>query len=142
MPTLKEVIEDLNWVCDRISTQVRTMSIGLLAITWGLLIGKPEISQPLPLWLKKHLLAIGIVALVAMFSDFLQYFFGFRIVDNLRKSMEEKKQAKAEYDYTTITYKLREFFFWVKLALVVVACIWFLAVIIPFCIGAILTPTP
>ena len=132
----------MNWVCDRISTQVRTMSIGLLAITWGLLIGKPEISQPLPLWLKKHLLAIGIVALVAMFSDFLQYFFGFRIVDNLRKSMEEKKQAKAEYDYTTITYKLREFFFWVKLALVVVACIWFLAVIIPFCIGAILTPTP
>ncbi len=139
MPTLKEVIEDLNWICDRISTQVRTMSIGLLAITWGLLIGKPEISQPLPLWLKKNLLAIGILALVAMFSDFLQYFFGFWVVDNLRKSMEDKKQAEAEYDYGAISYKLRGFFFCVKLILVVIACIWFLAVIIPFCVGAILT---
>jgi len=115
------------------------MSIGLLAITWGLLIGKPEISQPLPLWLKKNLLAIGILALVAMFSDFLQYFFGFWVVDNLRKSMEDKKQAEAEYDYGAISYKLRGFFFCVKLILVVIACIWFLAVIIPFCVGAILT---
>ena len=139
MPTLKVVIEDLNWICDRISTQVRTMSIGLLAITWGLLIGKPEISQPLPLWLKKNLLGIGILALVAMFSDFLQYFFGFLVIDSLRKSIEAKKQTKAEYDYGTKPYRLREFFFWAKLVLVVIACIWFLAVIIPFCIGAILT---
>jgi len=117
------------------------MSIGLLAITWGLLIGKPEISQPLPLWLKKNLLAIGILALVAMFSDFLQYFFGFWVVDNLRKSMEEKEQTEAEYDYGTISYKLRGFFFWIKLVLVVIACIWFLVVIIQFCIGAVLTPT-
>ena len=141
MPTLKEVIEDLNWLCDRISTQVRTMSIGLLAITWGLLIGKPEISQPLPLWLKKNLLAIGILTLVVMLSDFLQYFFGLLVVDSLRKSMEKMKQTEAEYDYGTITYRLRKLFFWVKLVLVVIACIWFLAVIIPFCIEAVLAPT-
>ena len=141
MPTLEKVIEDLNWLSDRISTQVRTMSIGLLAITWGLLIGKPEISQPLPLWLKKNLLAIGILALVVMLSDFLQYFFGLLVVDSLRKSMEEMKQTEAEYDYGTITYRLRKLFFWVKLVLVVIACIWFLAVIIPFCIEAVLAPT-
>ena len=117
------------------------MSIGLLAITWGLLIGKPEISQPLPLWLKKNLLAIGILALVVMLSDFLQYFFGLLVVDSLRKSMEEMKQTEAEYDYGTITYRLRKLFFWVKLVLVVIACIWFLAVIIPFCIEAVLAPT-
>ena len=141
MPTLEKVIEDLNWLSDRISTQVRTMSIGLLAITWGLLIGKPEISQPLPLWLKKNLLAIGILTLVVMLSDFLQYFFGLLVVDSLRKSMEKMKQTEAEYDYGTITYRLRKLFFWVKLVLVVIACIWFLAVIIPFCIEAVLAPT-
>lgn len=113
------------------------MSIGLLAITWGLLIGKPEISQPLPLWLKKNLLSIGILALAAMFCDFLQYLFGFWVVDGLRKSMEEKKQTEAEYDYCTITYLFRDFFFGVKIVVVVIACIWFLAVIIPFCIGAL-----
>lgn len=141
MPTSKEVIKDLDWICDRISTQVRTISIGLLAITWGLLIAKPEISQPLPLWLKKNLLAIGILALVAMFSDFLQYFFGLLVVDSLRKSMEKLKQTEAEYNYGTIKYILREFFFWAKLVLVAIACIWFLAVIIPFCIRAVQTPT-
>jgi hypothetical protein len=141
VPTLEKVIEDLNWLSDRISTQVRTMSIGLLAIAWGLLIGKPEISQPLPLWLKKNLLAIGILALVVMLSDFLQYFFGLLVVDSLRKSMEKMKQTEAEYDYGTITYRLRKLFFWVKLFLVVIACIWFLAVIIPFCIEAVLAPT-
>jgi hypothetical protein len=141
VPTLEKVIEDLDWICDRISTLVRTISIGLLAITWGMLIGKPEISQPLPLWLKKNLLAIGILGLVTMFSDFLQYFFGLFVVDGLRKSMEKKNQIEAEYDYSTITYKLREFFFWLKLILIIIACIWFLAVIIPFCIGTVLTPT-
>jgi hypothetical protein len=115
------------------------MSIGLLAITWGLLISKPEISQPLPLWLKKNLLAIGILALFTMLSDFLQYIFAFFVVNGLRKSMQKKKQTEAEYDTGTIPYKLRGFFFGVKLVFVVIACIWFLAVIIPFCIGAILT---
>jgi len=141
VPTLEKVNKDLDWLCDRISTQVRTMSIGLLAITWGMLIGKPEISQPLPLWLKKNLLAISILALISLFSDFLQYIFGLWVVDSLRKSMEKKKQIEAEYDYGTIPYKLRGFFFWVKLSLIVIACLWFLALIIPFCIKAILTPT-
>jgi len=141
VPTIKEVIEDLDWLTDRISTQVRTISVSLLAITWGLLIGKPEISQPLPLWLKKNLLPIGILALVAMFSDFLQYIFGMLVVDSLRKSMEEKKQAEAKYDYGTKPYKLREFFFWAKLVLAIIACLWFLTVIIPFCVGAIRTPS-
>jgi len=142
VPTLEKVIEDLDWLCDRISTQVRTVSIGLLAIAWGLLIGKPEIVQPLPMWLKKNLLAIGILALVAMFSDFLQYFFGWRVVDHSRKSMEDKKQTEAEYDYDTITYRLRHFFFWAKMVIMVIACIWFLVVMISFCIRAVLTPSP
>ena len=141
MPTIEKIVEELHWLCDRISTQVRTMSISLLIITWGFLIGKPEISQPLPSWLKKNLLVIGIFALIAMFGDFLQYFFGLWNVDSLRKSMEDKKQTEAEYDYDTITYKLRGFFFWFKLILVLIACLWFLAVIIPFCVRAILTPT-
>ena len=141
MPTLEKVIEDLNWVCDRISTQVRTISIGLLAITWGLLIGKPEISQPLPLWLKKNLLVIGILTLFTMLVDFLQYLFGFFIIEGLRKSMEKNKQTEAVYDYGTITYKLRKICFGLKLILVIIACIWFLAVVIPFCIDAIQTST-
>lgn len=141
MPKLEKIIEELQWLTDRISTQVRTMSLSLLAITWGLLIGKPEISQPLPLWLKKHLLAIGILVVVAMFSDFLQYLFGFLNTKRLLKSMEDNNQDEAEYDYSSITYRLRGISFGAKLISVLAACTWFLAAIIPFCITAFINST-
>ena len=142
MPTIEKIFEELHWLSDLISTQVRTISVSLLIITWGLIIGKPEISQPLPQGLKKNLLVIGILALIAMFGDFLQYFFGYWNADSLRKTMEQEGQTEAEYDYRAITYKLRAFFFWFKQTTVLIACIWFLAVIISFCIRAILMPTP
>jgi hypothetical protein len=142
VPRLEKVIEDLDWLCDRVSTQVRTFSVALLAITWGLLIGEPEIAQPLPLWLKKNLLGIGVLAVLALFGDFLQYFFGMLDTDNLRKSMEEKGLTEAEYDYRTINRKLRDGLFWLKFAIVVIAGLWFVGVMIPFCVSTVRTPTP
>jgi hypothetical protein len=94
------------------------------------------------LWLKKNLLGVGILAVLALFSDFLQYFFGVLDTDHLRKSMEEKDLPNAEYDYSTITRKLRDGFFWLKIAIVLIAGLWFLGVIIPFCVSVIRTPTP
>ena len=41
MPPKDKVIDNLNWLSDRISTQTRTLGIGLLAITWGIMIGQP-----------------------------------------------------------------------------------------------------
>ena len=138
MPTKKTIIEELQWLSDRISTQVRTLGIGLLAITWGLLITKPDIVYPLSENLKKNLLIVGIVALMAMVYDFLQYFFAYLNTRRLLGKTEREKLTEVHYDYSAIYYKLRNFFFWAKQIFLLIACVWFFIVIIPFCIKAVL----
>jgi len=134
----KEVVEELQWISDRISTQVRSISLGLIIISWGLIIGQPQIAGTLTTNLKKNLLIIGVLALVTMFFDFLQYFFGYLTTDRLLNKMDLEKLDNDYCDYTTATYKLRAFFFWSKQILILVACVWFLVVIISFCIRAVL----
>ena len=138
MPTVKDIVEELQWISDRISTQVRTLGVGLIAVTWGLLIAQPQIAGPMPEWIKKHLLISGVLALSAMVCDFLQYICAYWNSKALLSDMEAKKLQEAKYDYTALSYRSRTFFFGVKQLLVVVAYIWFLAVIIPFCIGVVL----
>ena len=134
MATKDKIIEELLWLSDRISTQVRTLGIGLLAITWGFLIGQPEISGPVPENLKKHLLIVGILVLCAMICDFLQYFFGYLNTKRLLNNIERENMSEITYDYTTLSYRVRNFFFWFKQILLFLSCSWFLAIIIPFCI--------
>jgi len=137
MRNVKDIVEELQWVSDRISTQVRTLGVGLIAITWGLLIGQPQIAGPLPEWIKKHLLIIGLLALSAMVFDFLQYICAYRHARASLSEMEDKELRETEYDYTAWSYRFRTLFFWVKQLLIGVACIWFLAVIIPFCVRVV-----
>jgi len=142
MIAYEKIVEELQWVSDRISTQVRTLGIGLIAITWGLIISQPQIAGPIPDSLKKNLLIVGVVAVAAMFCDFLQYFFAYLNSHILLKKMESENLDEAIYDHTAKTYKLRIFFFWTKQIVLLVACIWFLAAIIPFCIQAALNGVP
>jgi len=137
MPTIKDIVEELQWVSERISSQVRTLGVGLIAITWGLLISQPQIAGPIPDSVKKHLLIVGVLALGAMVCDFFQYICAYRNTKALLSKMEDKGLDKADYDYSARTYRLRVFFFKTKQILLVIACIWFLAVIIPFCISVL-----
>lgn len=137
MPKLKEVIDELKWISDRISTQVRTIGMGILAVTWGLLITQPQIAGPLPDNLKKNLLIIGVIALSSIFCDFLQYFFAYLNNEGLRNRIEEGNLDALDYDYSATSYKLRKFFFWTKQVLLITACAWLLAIIIPFCVKVV-----
>jgi hypothetical protein len=139
MRTVKEVVEELQWVSDRISTQVRTLGVGLIAITWGLLIAQPQIAGPLPDWIEKHLLIVGILALGAMVCDFMQYICAYWNTKGLLDHMEREGLKEAEYDYASRLYKSRALFFWLKQILIGIAYIWFLAVIIPFCVKVVVS---
>lgn len=136
MPTIEKVFEELQWLSDRISSQVRTISVSLLIITWGLIIGRPNVSSRLTEGFKKNLMCVGILALVVLLGDFLQYFFGYINNDCLRKKIERTGQNEAEYDYNSKTYKIRGFLFWFKQIALLIACFWFLFLMIPFCIKA------
>lgn len=128
MVTKREIFEDLGFNSDRISSQVRAIGIGLLVITWGLLIGQfPGIE--LTSCLKKNLMGIGAVAIAIMFLDFLQYVCGYWNADALRKQMEKEGKSEIEYDYGTRLYKLRGSLFWIKQLLLAAGVVWFFIIL-------------
>lgn len=129
MPTKPEVIGQLDFLSDRISTQVRTVSLGVLALTWGLLIGESESARALSRQWKTNLIGIGGTAIVAMFLDFLQYAAGFRDNFKLRAKMNEASLTEADYDEKALTWRLRLLFFRAKQWVLAFAVLWLLYVL-------------
>jgi len=128
MPTLDTVKEDLNFLTDRISTQIRTIAIGLIIITWGLLIGDIKLNIEILDTQKYQLLTICAIAVIVMFLDFLQYMFGYFYTSSLRKKMIDKNLAQSEVDERNILWFFRCFFFHVKQYLLVIDVIWFIKI--------------
>jgi len=129
MPTIDKIIEELHFLSNRISTQVRMVSVCLIAVTWGLLMGTSSTTVAIAGEIKKHLLLIGFLAILAMFLDFLQYFCGYLDADRLRLRMEEKELRSGEYDYKAPLHRLRHWFFWAKQGVLSLAVVWFLVVV-------------
>ena len=135
MSSVKDVIEELRFVSDRISTQVRTISVSLIIVTWGLLLGTSQTSLPATDCFRKKLLTVGVVAVVAIICDYFQYLFGYWGTKNVLKQAESSKAEVAEYDYTDWRYRFRETFFWIKQIVLMAAILWFLITIVPYLAG-------
>jgi hypothetical protein len=123
--SLSEIIKDLNFLSDRISTQVRSIALGLIALVWALLVGSDTQVLSLGSASRPHLLAIGLLGVLIMFLDYLQYVFGYLNTNKTRKTAEEDADHAAAYNYRSRLYMTRTFFFWAKQALVAIAVVWF-----------------
>lgn len=129
MAKKSEIVEQLNAVTDKISTQVRSVALGVLALSWGLFIGESEVAKSVASQLKWHLLLVGAAAVLVMFLDFLQYVSGYLNVRALLAQMEQKKVDEGQYDYGSRTYRLRLFFFGAKQVVLAVTVLWLLVVL-------------
>ncbi|HEC69358.1 MAG TPA: hypothetical protein ENI31_03620 [Candidatus Omnitrophica bacterium] len=112
------IIKEKNFHSDKISTQIRAVAIGLLIIIWGILIEK---AKPISVALKKHLLAIALIALLVMFLDFLQYLFGYANNTALLHQMDKEKKDEIQYDYSDWCYKGQRCCFWSKIIITFIA---------------------
>jgi hypothetical protein len=135
MGTKKDIIEEINFVSDRISTQVRMVAISLIIITWGLLVGTSQTVLQFGAGFKKQLLLVGIGALFSMVFDFLQYLFGYLNNKALLDKMEQENLMDAKYDKTDFRYKLRCFFFSAKQIVLGASILFFLYIVIPFLVS-------
>lgn len=124
MVTKEKVLEEKDFLTGQLSVQIRNVSLGLLLAVWGLLTQNVIKS--------KELIAIGFFAFIALFFDYLQYFFGFWNNKLLIKQMEDESVDKSQYDYKSWTYRLRAFFFCGKHVAFLIAVFWFLSIIIRF----------
>jgi hypothetical protein len=112
--TTKEVHEELRFISDRISTQVRSLALAAIALVWAFLVGGSEAPALAGALGRGALLATAVLAIAALAADYLQYFFGYVDSERVRRQAEAAGAREVEYSYTALTYRLRTLFFWLK----------------------------
>lgn len=132
MASKQDILKEMEFLSDRISTQVRTVALGLLAITWGLLIGKSDVAIEVAGSMKRSLMAIGGIAILTMFFDFLQYSFGYLATRTLFKEMERENRDEGKYKYSDWRYKFRGYLFWGKQVSLIIGVLFFIFVLFKY----------
>jgi hypothetical protein len=121
MPPLKEINDELDFVTDRISTQVRTIALSVLALVWLFLAGGKDAPALPTAPARPMLLGIAAVTIAALVADYLQYLFGYLATNAVRIRAEAAREKAADFDYSDYRYRLRVWFFWGKQFLTLVA---------------------
>jgi hypothetical protein len=138
MPNIAEVCERLDKTTDRLSTQVRTLSLGLLAFTGGLLVsgvtGPSNYGSKLPSWLLHRLFIIGVIVLLSIALDLAQYCASYLHLRPLQQALDQEIKAarkknplidpkSVEKDYTDDHpgFKAAIFLFWAKIVVLFIA---------------------
>lgn len=135
-----KIQDELNFVSDKLSAQVRTTALGALALSWGLLVGESQTAKAVASDLRWHLLAVGSLAVLTLFLDFLQYFAGYLNARHAFKSVvvDASGREVGQYDDTTWSYRLRRFFFYAKMIVLTIGVGWLLSAL---CLWLILNYT-
>ena len=123
--TQKEtVLADLDFASDRLSTQVRQLALGELALVWALLVGEKQDGLPLQ---KVWLIRIAFLSLTTMALDFCQYIAAYLAS---RRAWEDLRAGgDGQYDRKSLAWYLRSWCFGAKLfvcSLSVVLVLWVL----------------
>jgi hypothetical protein len=93
MATLKEASQRLDLLSTQISTQVRTISLGVLAVTWLFISGSkdsPALLGKIPKW---ELVTVACLCLIALVLDMAQYCIAFYKV---RKAYDATRASKTD----------------------------------------------
>lgn len=118
-----EVLEDLNFSSDRISNQVRTLSLGVLALVWLFLSGNTDVAGLDMLSYRYQLVCIGILVIIVMLLDLGQYVVSYYYSSILNRTGES-------YDPKHLLYKSRYYLFWGKLIFVVSGSLWIVILLV------------
>ena len=124
--TAQQASQEAQWLSDRLSVQVRWVAVGILAFAWGLIISPPkglELSPKLLLW-------AGLLAILALILDLLQYVFGYVYTMKILRKIEKEK-IEQSYSRRHPLYRLRDACFVAKQIVVFVAGIVLVVAVVP-----------
>jgi len=127
MQPKEKLLEELDWLTDKISSQVWTLNLGTLATTWSLLIaaGSVEKLRIGP----GNAIPIMAICLTAMLFELGQYLAGYFNAKSILDRLDESGQKEFEYDKSAPLYILRICFFNGKVLLSLAAAIWLVVVL-------------
>ena len=129
MAAKKDILDELDFVTTTLSTQVRTTALGVLALSWGLLIGESSTAKELAAQLKWHLVGVGAAAVLILFLDFLQYVAGYAATLGVYNTMVQDNADQGEFDDSALSFRLRMFLFYAKMVALSLTVIWLLVVL-------------
>jgi hypothetical protein len=127
MPAKAKLLEELDWLTDKISTQIWTLNLGTLATTWSLLIAGGSVEK-LRIGPSSAIFIMGL-CIVAMLCELGQYLTGYFNARSILDRLESSGQTEFEYDKSAWLYILRKWFFCGKIALTLVAALWLVAIL-------------
>jgi hypothetical protein len=127
MATEADILSELNFITDRLSTQVRTTAVGALAFSWGLLIGDSAVAKNVTAQLKWHLVGVCAAAVLTLFLDFAQYCAGYKETLKVYRTAQQAANHEAQYNEASLYFILRSLFFYAKLAGLSATVFWLLS---------------
>lgn len=128
--TLLEIYKDLDAVTDKISTQVRTITVGTLAMTWLFLShdkSAPSLSATTHV---VQLMCIATLCVLTLLEDLLQYQAGYFSSRNTQLAAERTGEAETSYKSNSFSYRARIFFFWAKQTTSIAAAVWLIVLLV------------
>jgi hypothetical protein len=127
MATEKDILDELKATSTQISTLVRTIGLSVIAFVWLLVVGGKD-SPALPTPPSKPLLiAAGLMALLAMGADYLQYLAGYLAA---KRAHSEPVADKYTYKKSWFSYRWRAWMFVAKQVLLVLSFVLLVFVIV------------
>jgi hypothetical protein len=123
MPDKKELIDELNWITEKISSQVWTLNLGILGTTWTLLIATTNTKLQFQ---QAEAFPILFLCIASLTCEMLQYLSGYANDRRLLRDVEARNAQTFDYDPAALLYRLRMFFFYVKILTTVVAAVFLL----------------
>jgi CDP-diglyceride synthetase len=111
--TKNDLISELDWITNKISSLVWTLNVGALGTTWSLLIAS-RFTFRNAIW-------IFVPSILSILCEMGQYLSGYRLADRLLRKMEQENLTQFEYPTGDLLYKAREFFFVWKIVFAIAA---------------------
>ncbi len=95
------------------------------------MIGESTLSKEISAESRTSLLLVGLMAVLTMVLDFLQYVFAYWDSNRLHGEAEQSGKTEAKYNKNSWSYKLRTGLFWAKQILVVLTVAVFFYTTLP-----------
>ena len=143
---LEGLYDELAQRNEKLTVQVRTLTLGLLAFIAGILggilgFGSKDPHPTLPHWVEVNLLLVATLLFTVLLIDLWQAVLSLEFVgdtiDDAEYQIEQKEltaDAEVLFDYSKPKYVWSWRLFWIKSRLLAVGTIWFAALTIVYCI--------
>jgi hypothetical protein len=106
MPTKEDLLKELDWLSDKISTQVWTLNLALLGTAWSLLIvGGPEGAR----FSTRNALWVFVPCVASLLCQTFQYLCGYHLAKRLLRGLGS--HTEFQYPKDSSFYIGRDFFF-------------------------------